>query len=118
MKKLFLLISLCALALAQNTAFTTGQTKINNTQIQGPSQAPVQGILSVTEQNVVVGQIATGLNFTVPSGGCQYMQVFLNGLIQTAGQNVDYALGGGVITFNNNTVQPGSTIKIVCFNVK
>ena len=52
---------------------------------------------------------------TLPSTSCSYLQVYLDGVIQTSGQNVDYTVAGGVVIFNNNTVKPGNTVKLVCF---
>lgn len=115
MKKLILLFSLLSvLAFTQTQPFTSGTTKIDPAQISGPISLGTSGV-SVIEENIIVGPIAAGLNMTLPATSCSYLQVYLNGVIQTSGQNVDYTVSGGVVIFNNNTVKPTNTVKLVCF---
>lgn len=80
----------------QTTLFTN-QITINETELIVPANPPAV------------------FQFPLPPGGCYYLQVFRNGLIQSTTAQ-DYNISNNIINFAPGIISAGEVIKRVCFS--
>ena len=113
MKKVLLAAAALTSILLSQTSTPNGVTKISSSQ----TRFQLTTGLTVQETNMqITGPITTGISIALPAGGCKYTQVFLNGLKQTAGTNLDYTLTSTAVTFASTVGSQGDAVSVVCYN--